>query len=38
MTRHVATGDMVRLVASGALCALMASPVLAGDRAEKAST
>ena len=33
MTRHVAMGDMVRLAASGALCALMASPALAGDRA-----
>jgi predicted secreted protein len=33
MTRHVARGGMVRLAASAAFCALLASPVLAGDRA-----
>lgn len=33
MTRHVATRAMVRLAASGALCALMAGSALAGDRA-----
>jgi predicted secreted protein len=33
MTQHVATRDMVRLAASGALVALMAAPAIAGDRA-----
>ena len=33
MTQHVATRDMVRLAASGALVALMAAPAVAGDRA-----